>query len=128
MRQLYLSPMRVEQCGPSLSPQGAIGAHRTMAGLRRQMSRIGGDFAEVAAIADHRWPQAASGDRLLPGESGAVTCKGKQRGLALEMVAIDLFESHAMADLLLTTRQAVLCYASCAYAVSLFSGAQGDRK
>jgi len=84
--------------------------------------------AEVAAIADHRWPQAASGDRLLPGESGAVTCKGKQRGLALEMVAIDLFESHAMADLLLTTRQAVLCYASCAYAVSLFSGAQGDRK
>ncbi|ETI64202.1 hypothetical protein C100_08830 [Sphingobium sp. C100] len=44
------------------------------------------------------------------------------------MIAIDLFESHAMADLLLTTRQAVLRYASGAYAVSHFPGAQGDRK
>ncbi|ETI64203.1 hypothetical protein C100_08835 [Sphingobium sp. C100] len=46
------------------------------------MSRIGGDFAHVAAIADHRWPQAASGGRLLPGLDEAVPCKGKQRALS----------------------------------------------
>ena len=44
------------------------------------------------------------------------------------MIAIDLFESHVMADLLLTTRQAVLRYASGAYAVSVFPSVQVDRK
>lgn len=33
-----------------------------------------------------------------------------------------------MADLLSTTRQAVLRYASCVDAVSLFTGAGGERK
>jgi len=45
------------------------------------MSGIGEDFAQAAAIGDHRLPQAASGGRLLPGESGAVPCKGKQPAL-----------------------------------------------
>jgi len=53
-----------------------------MAVLRRQMSRIGGDFAHVAAIADHLWPQAASGGRLVPGLGGVVPCKGKHRAFS----------------------------------------------